>query len=452
MRRFFFLILLFLILFFSGASSALAVTDPFARANNRFGIHIIDENDLGDAAHLVNSAGGDWGYVTLVIRADERNQSRWQKVMDEMRRKHLIPIVRIAGKFENGNWQKLAKEDIDDWVDFLNSLNWVVKNRYVVVGNEPNHAAEWGGVINPAEYAQILKEFSLRLKFVSLDFFVLPAGMDASAPDGRKTMSEANFLRGMLKAEPEVLSYVDGWTSHSYPNPGFVGSSDGYGRGTVRTFLWELDFLRELGVSRELPVFITETGWLNTAPGLTERYRQAYGGAWSDKRIVAVTPFILNYQAEPFSAFSWKASNGTFYDFYEMVRNLPKTKGEPEQIARGSVNFVLSYPFVERNSVFYGIALVKNEGQSIWDKREYRLVSNNIEVLDYDLPAVEPGHTARIVFKAKAPGSTGSYREYLGLYKGQELVTSLYEMELRVFEKPQIRSLFELIGEKIGLF
>ena len=45
--------------------------------NNRFGIHILDETDLADAAALVNSNGGEWGYVTLVIRQDERDSARW---------------------------------------------------------------------------------------------------------------------------------------------------------------------------------------------------------------------------------------------------------------------------------------------------------------------------------------------------------------------------------------
>jgi len=40
-----------------------AIENPIARPNNFFGIHILDENDLDDAAKLINSSGGDWGYA-----------------------------------------------------------------------------------------------------------------------------------------------------------------------------------------------------------------------------------------------------------------------------------------------------------------------------------------------------------------------------------------------------
>lgn len=68
-------------------------TNSFAK-NNKFGIHIMDEHDLVDAANLVNSNGGEWGYVTIVIRDDQLNRDRWQSVFNQMRRLKLIPIVR----------------------------------------------------------------------------------------------------------------------------------------------------------------------------------------------------------------------------------------------------------------------------------------------------------------------------------------------------------------------
>ena len=38
-----------------------AAYDPLSVPNNRFGIHIVDPNDVADAAKLVNSSKGDWG-------------------------------------------------------------------------------------------------------------------------------------------------------------------------------------------------------------------------------------------------------------------------------------------------------------------------------------------------------------------------------------------------------
>jgi len=68
------------ILILISSTNIKAAENPLSVPNNSFGIHILDENDLEDAAKLVNSGGGDWGYVTFVIRSDERDSKRWQKV------------------------------------------------------------------------------------------------------------------------------------------------------------------------------------------------------------------------------------------------------------------------------------------------------------------------------------------------------------------------------------
>jgi hypothetical protein len=152
------IILLSVILFFPKLTNA--ISDPLDVDNNVFGIHIADPAHLEDAASLVNSSGGDWGYVTFVIRENERDLKRWQDAFDEARKLHLIPIVRIATTQEEYGWKKFTLDDIDNWVFFLNSLNWVVQNRYVIIGNEPNHAYEWGDEINPIEYSRFLLEIS----------------------------------------------------------------------------------------------------------------------------------------------------------------------------------------------------------------------------------------------------------------------------------------------------
>src|SRR3989339_1506099 len=99
MRKFA-LIILFLMTF-TFPKTVLAIFDPLAVPNNSFGIHIANIADLEDAAKLVNSNGGDWGYVTLVIAENNRTVNLWQEVFNKMRRLHLIPIVRIATKEEN---------------------------------------------------------------------------------------------------------------------------------------------------------------------------------------------------------------------------------------------------------------------------------------------------------------------------------------------------------------
>lgn len=408
-------ILLILIVFaFVFASSARAVVDPKSFPNNKFGIHIIDESDLDSAFALVNSSGGDWGYVTIVIREDERNYERWQGVFNQMRRKHLIPIVRIATKQTSDGWEAPSHDEIGNWVNFLSSLNWVVQNRYVIIGNEPNHTLEWGGNVEPKEYANYLKEFSSKLKSVSSDFFVLPAGLDASAPNGRTTMSEVDFIKDMLDAEPQIFQEVDGWVSHSYPTVE-VSIERQSGRGSLKTYEWELSLLQSLGVNANFPVFITETGWRleggRSEEMIGENLKKAYEEVWKGERIVAVTPFLLNYKSDPFLPFSWTKPDGTLYKFYYDMQRVPKVKGEPAQITNGKITNVITMPFVQANYHVYGFLVAENTGQSIWESGELDIKEGEL----LSQPYLEPFEGVTLGFRYLAPNMFGYYANKLEL-------------------------------------
>ena len=94
--------------------------------NNKFGIHLAtpDDGDLDRAEELVNSSGGRWGYVTLVIQENDRDLNKWQGVFDKLREQRMIPIIRIATKPDGSNWRRPDKSDAQSWVDFLNKLHW----------------------------------------------------------------------------------------------------------------------------------------------------------------------------------------------------------------------------------------------------------------------------------------------------------------------------------------
>src|SRR3990167_7888982 len=92
------LLLVTLLLFF--ASPVKSIYDPLSVPNNKYGIHIIDENDLISAAHLVNSSGGNWGYVTMVITETDRQLDKWKQAFHLMKNLHLIPVLRIATKLQ----------------------------------------------------------------------------------------------------------------------------------------------------------------------------------------------------------------------------------------------------------------------------------------------------------------------------------------------------------------
>ena len=249
----------------------------------------------------------------------------------------------------------------------------------MVIGNEPNHASEWGGQINPEKYTDYLIKFSIASKSASDDFFILPAGLDSSAPNSDVTMREEDFIKNMINAHPNVFDYIDGWTSHSYPHPDFSGSANDIGKGSIKTYQWEISLLKSLGFEKDLPIFITETGWAHNGDSENNHYQstdeissnfiKAFNQIWTEKNIVAVTLFILNYQAEPFNKFSWKKSDKEFYDFFYKVENISKNKGEPVQINSWDI---LANLQTEVNSFgnIIGISLVKNTGQRIWKKNE----------------------------------------------------------------------------------
>ncbi|MDP1723022.1 MAG: glycosyl hydrolase [Candidatus Gottesmanbacteria bacterium] len=332
---------LFLLLFiFLLARPAIAIYDPLSVPNNKYGIHVADPNDISKVKDLVNSTQGDWGYVTLVIPDNERRVDVWQPVFERMKRDHLIPIVRLATHVEGGVWIKPSLTDAHVWVNFLKELPWPTKNRYIILFNEPNHAKEWGGTVSPHEYADVFMAYANALRQASEDFFILPAGLDASAPNGRDTMDEELFLRWMIIQQPDILNVMDGLTSHSYPNPGFSGSPYAQGRGTLRTYEWELKVLADLGSTKRLPIFITETGWAHNgnagkqtrlSPDDVSQYVEiASKTVWNNPQIAAVTPFLFSYQDGLFAMFSWlRLTTREPYSFYRSYQHIAKMKGEP---------------------------------------------------------------------------------------------------------------------------
>ncbi len=325
MRKIFLCLIFFFAIFLFFRGTSFAIYNPTSLPNNKFGIHIVDSNDIEAAAELVNSSSenkGDWGYLTVIIQDTDREQKKWSEIFERLRIYHLIPILRLATHGENGDtWAKPKPEESLVWAQFLNKLPWPVKNRYIILFNEPNHAKEWGGALAADEYAQVASEFADSLHKTSDNFFILPAGFDLYAAGVGGTMEASAYWRLMDKQVPGIFSKFDGWTSHSYPKNEFSGSPYDFGRYSIRGFEWELSYLTQnFQVKASLPVFITETGW-SQKPSLSREtiagyFKTAFESVWTDDRIVAVTPFLLNYQAPPFASFSWKKSDGSFFSYF----------------------------------------------------------------------------------------------------------------------------------------
>lgn len=322
------LILFITCLLLSTTSTALATYLPSSVANNKMGVHILDPAELDQAAQLVNSSGGDWGYVTVPIQPTDRNQDKWRQFMQKAAELHLIPIIRITTIPKGGTWATGADTDLVDFANFLTELPWPTQNRYIVLFNEVNRASEWGGEVNPVKYANILKNARTIFKERSAEFFLLGPALDTALPESDSSMSASNYLKAMEASDPTIWSYLDGWASHSYPNPGFTASPTKVGWQSIVNYKTETGALN----LAPKPVFITETGWDQTAlsPNLIDSYWKQAWTIWNnDSSVIAVTPFVLQ-GGNQFGAFSLLSSSGNYTPSGSAIFALKKVAGQPK--------------------------------------------------------------------------------------------------------------------------
>jgi len=297
-----------ILLFLSVAGKVIAISDPLAVPNNKIGLHILFPGEIHEAARIINREGeAAWGYVTIPIQASDRDRIKWQEFLNKCKEEEIIPLIRIATVPEGSHWAEPNNLDLIDFANFLNDLKWPVQNRYIIIFNEVNRADEYGGLVRPENYADILSNAIDIFKDRSEDFFILPAGLDNAASDRRSSVNWKDYLWRMYRHQPDIFNKIDGWTSHAYPNPDFSVRPDLSGSNKIDSFKYDLQLIKNF-TTKELPVFITEAGW--SSKYLSEHqialyFQYAFSKVWSDPRIVAVTPFLLNAQDGPFEQFSF---------------------------------------------------------------------------------------------------------------------------------------------------
>lgn len=307
--------------------------------NNKVGLYVYSVHDfIIKAAEAVNNNGGDWGYVLIPYNIEDYDNNKWNKIFTLLREQRLIPIIQLWGETKE---YSAVEDRIKDSAEFLNSLNWPIKNRYISVFNEMNDKNFWGRGIDPSGYAKILDLTIKEYKGQSKDFFILNGAFNASARTGLNHLSADEYMIKMDKKVPGIFKKLDGWASHPYPHiNGYRGVPTDTGRDSIKAYEWELEILnREFGV-KDLPVFITETGWPH-AEGKqidTSHYpdetaakylKLAFENVWlPDERVVAVTPFTIKYDP-PFDHFSFIKQNGEEYKIFKALKDLKKVEGKP---------------------------------------------------------------------------------------------------------------------------
>lgn len=282
--------------------------NPLSVPNNKAGIHILFPSELEQAAKIVNhDQQAAWGYVTIPMQATDRHRGLWQDFFDRCKEQKIIPIIRVATVPEGSNWARPNSFDLIDFANFLSELHWPVQNRYVIIFNEVNRSDEYGGFVSPEEYAQILANASDIFKARSTDFFILPAGLDNAAANTKTSMNHRRYIERMYLSRPDIFDKIDGWTSHAYPNPAFSADPHQSGTNKIDSFRSDLRLIHQF-TTKDLPIFITETGWSDKSLSdqtIDKFYRYSLANIWSDDRIVAITPFLLNAQDGPFKVFSF---------------------------------------------------------------------------------------------------------------------------------------------------
>ena len=334
--KYFGILITTLVLLGAATSPTKALYDPRTLPLNKVGVHVLDPSEVEAAASLVNSEGGDWGYIIVPIQPTDRDQIKWQTFMERCRSLHVIPIIRITTIPQGGTWASGADTDLVDFANFLNELAWPVENRYIVLFNEVNRSAEWGGTVNPEKYASIVKNARTIFKERSEDFFLLGPALDDALPDSTSSMSAKKYLQLMAVVDPSIWSYFDGWAAHSYPNPGFVGSP----KQTGPTSIVSYQVLVKQPKLAAKPVFITETGWDQekvARPTLISYWSQAWSIWNADPNVVAVTPFLLR-GGEQFRPFSLISDEGGLTTSGEAIKNLPKSTGAPRPGSKSTLS------------------------------------------------------------------------------------------------------------------
>ena len=264
----------------------------------------------------------------LLLAEDWQNPARIQRVLDDANQFHLIPIIRLGTRMEGNMWVKPGPMEPAEWKKFFSQLTWHTPAVYLEVGNEMNLGFEWGGDVNPREYARYLESFINTFADQRDRFKILNGAMDLSNRTVPGVMmDDFEYLAAMREEVPDIFSRLDGWAT----NPYHFFEDRGI-RYTYRGYSQELDFI---GV--DLPVFVMESyiGFVDDPVKIAEYYQRAFSHWMSDPRVVAATPHFYNPEAHVFWMFGADSEGNpvNLSPTAERISQMPKVGGSGSYIA-----------------------------------------------------------------------------------------------------------------------
>jgi hypothetical protein len=314
-----------------------------AAQNNPVGINVArlaQERFVGATGNLVNTNGGDWGYITITWTVEDRDspQSDWilQQFLDRCFEYHLNPIIRVGTWHDTGKaeWERPNDDEPRKWRAFFERGRWGSDTVYVIVGNEPNLGFEWGGQVDAEGYARYLAHF-MDVFADQERFKIVNAPLDASNWTEIPRMLDAyEFIEAMRSAVPDIYDRLPAWASNPYRVPS-AGEALRY---THRAYEAEL-----AAIGRDMPVIITESGLMEVEDETltADFFEQAFKHWLADRRVLAATPLFWNPHTNRFWMFTPNSDGSVrlMSETYRRIRNLPKPAGSPKfkpSLANGS--------------------------------------------------------------------------------------------------------------------
>ena len=262
---------------------------------------------------------------------DKWNKSSWEKfdrIVDLAEKYNLQIVARVS---HPPDWAKADPssgrplKDYKDLADFINVLldHYEGRIRYVQVWNEPNLAAEWvpGRPVDPAGYAQLLKEVYPAVKARHPDAVILsaPMAMTLEGPQARGNMNELDYWTGLYEAG--VKGNFD------------VASANGYGLDQppeappdrrVLNFR-RVELLHDIMVRNgdgDRPIWFNEYGWNASPESLPEEEKNYW------RHVTPRQQAEWTVQGIEYARAHWPWAGVIFIWYFRQVGDIPPDRAE----------------------------------------------------------------------------------------------------------------------------
>jgi hypothetical protein len=199
------------------------------------------------------------------------NRSTWQKydeIVDQAARRGIRTIARLdqtpAWARAPGTAPSTPPTDIGTFGEFVDAFVRHFGDRvsFIQIWNEPNLAAEWGGVVDPAGYAQLLRVAATRARAANPNIVVLSAPLAMTNENSGRAWNELRYWQALY--DLGIGQWFDIMTANAY---GLDRAYDDPPSPETLNFR-RLELLRDLEVQNgdvNKPIWLDEYGW-NAAP------------------------------------------------------------------------------------------------------------------------------------------------------------------------------------------